>query len=66
VTAVPEVLFVRVRNAGRSQTAAALRQHHANGTVTVRSAGSAHRRLRTPASVPRIEDPDMPSRIRRR
>ncbi|MGI9001760.1 MAG: arsenate reductase ArsC [Pseudonocardia sp.] len=38
---VPEVLFVCVHNAGRSQMAAALLHHHANGTVHVRSAGSA-------------------------
>lgn len=37
----PEVLFVCVHNAGRSQMAAALLDHHAAGTVTVRSAGSA-------------------------
>jgi len=37
----PEVLFVCVHNAGRSQMAAALLQHHAGDTVTVRSAGTA-------------------------
>jgi arsenate reductase len=37
----PEVLFVCVHNAGRSQMAAALLEHHAQGRVTVRSAGSA-------------------------
>jgi protein-tyrosine-phosphatase len=36
-----EVLFVCVHNAGRSQMAAALLDHHAAGTVVVRSAGSA-------------------------
>ena len=41
---VPEVLFVCVHNAGRSQIAAALLDHHAQGRVHVRSAGS------TPAS----------------
>ena len=41
VTDPPEVLFVCVHNAGRSQMAAALLQHHAQGRVTVRSAGSA-------------------------
>lgn len=40
----PEVLFVCVHNAGRSQIAAALLDHHAAGRVLVRSAGS------TPAS----------------
>ena len=38
---VPEVLFVCVHNAGRSQMAAALLDHHARGSVHVRSAGSA-------------------------
>ncbi|MEV5570070.1 arsenate reductase ArsC [Spirillospora sp. NPDC052269] len=38
---VPEVLFVCVHNAGRSQMAAALLDHHAAGRVRVRSAGSA-------------------------
>jgi arsenate reductase len=37
----PEVLFVCVHNAGRSQMAAALLEHHAAGRVAVRSAGSA-------------------------
>ena len=37
---VPEVLFVCIHNAGRSQMAAALLDHHANGRVRVRSAGS--------------------------
>ncbi|MFC0071223.1 low molecular weight phosphatase family protein, partial [Umezawaea endophytica] len=36
----PEVLFVCVHNAGRSQMAAALLQHYALGRVSVRSAGS--------------------------
>jgi arsenate reductase len=39
--AVPEVLFVCVHNAGRSQMAAALLAHHAAGAVRVTSAGSA-------------------------
>jgi arsenate reductase (thioredoxin) len=37
---VPEVLFVCVQNAGRSQMAAALLNHRAQGRVHVRSAGS--------------------------
>jgi arsenate reductase len=37
---VPEVLFVCVHNAGRSQMAAALLDHYAKGKVHVRSAGS--------------------------
>jgi arsenate reductase len=40
LTAMPEVLFVCVHNAGRSQIAAALLDHLAGGRVTVRSAGS--------------------------
>ncbi len=36
----PEVLFVCVHNAGRSQMAAGLLDHHAKGRVHVRSAGS--------------------------
>ena len=41
MTNVPSVLFVCVHNAGRSQMAAALLNHHAAGAVEVRSAGSA-------------------------
>jgi protein-tyrosine-phosphatase len=37
---MPEVLFVCVQNAGRSQMAAALMDHYAEGRVHVRSAGS--------------------------
>ena len=37
----PEILFVCVHNAGRSQMAAALALHLSNGAVSVRSAGSA-------------------------
>ena len=37
---VPEVLFVCVHNAGRSQMAAGLLEQHADGSVRVRSAGS--------------------------
>jgi protein-tyrosine-phosphatase len=40
VSDIPEVLFVCVHNAGRSQMAAALLDHHAQGRVRVRSAGS--------------------------
>jgi len=41
VKTAPEVLFVCVHNAGRSQMAAGLLDHHAGGAVHVRSAGSA-------------------------
>jgi protein-tyrosine-phosphatase len=37
---MPEVLFVCIHNAGRSQMAAALLDHHAQGRVRVSSAGS--------------------------
>jgi arsenate reductase (thioredoxin) len=37
---IPQVLFVCVHNAGRSQMAAALLRHYAGGAVEVRSAGS--------------------------
>jgi arsenate reductase len=40
VSTTPEVLFVCVHNAGRSQMAAALLQHYGLGRITVRSAGS--------------------------
>jgi len=40
VNDVPEVLFVCIHNAGQSQMAAALLDHHAQGRVRVRSAGS--------------------------
>ncbi|HVL50875.1 MAG TPA: arsenate reductase ArsC [Actinomycetota bacterium] len=48
---VPEVLFVCVHNAGRSQMAAALLNHHARGTVQVRSGGSAPGERINPAVV---------------
>lgn len=38
---VPEILFVCVHNAGRSQMAAAIAEHLAPGRIHVRSAGSA-------------------------
>lgn len=48
---VPQVLFVCVHNAGRSQMAAALLTHHAAGRVQVRSAGSAPADTLNPAVV---------------
>jgi arsenate reductase (thioredoxin) len=51
VPATPEVLFVCVHNAGRSQMAAALLHHHAQGKVTVRSAGSAPAETINPAVI---------------
>jgi len=46
-----EVLFVCVHNAGRSQMAAALLEHHAAGRVLVRSAGSAPKDSVNPVAV---------------
>ena len=40
VTSAPEVLFICVQNAGRSQMAAALMTYRSQGRVRVRSAGS--------------------------
>ena len=49
VTRRPEVLFVCVHNAGRSQMAAALLDRYAAGRVVVRSAGSAPAETINPA-----------------
>lgn len=49
MTGRPEVLFVCVHNAGRSQMAAALLDHYAAGRVVVRSAGSAPAEVINPA-----------------
>ncbi len=48
---IPEVLFVCVHNAGRSQMAAALLDHYADARVHVRSAGSAPADALNPAVV---------------
>ena len=47
----PEVLFMCVHNAGRSQMAAALLERHAAGRVVVRSAGSAPAHELNPSAV---------------
>jgi arsenate reductase len=52
----PEVLFVCVHNAGRSQMAAALLDHHAKGRVVVRSAGSAPAGSINPAVVQAMDE----------
>jgi Bacterial regulatory protein, arsR family/Low molecular weight phosphotyrosine protein phosphatase len=57
VKEVPEVLFVCVHNAGRSQMAAALLDHHAKGRVHVRSAGSDPGDMINPAVVAAMDDP---------
>jgi len=48
---IPQVLFVCVHNAGRSQMAAALLDRYAEGRVLVRSAGSAPADTLNPAVV---------------
>ncbi|QKV80658.1 arsenate reductase ArsC [Amycolatopsis sp. Hca4] len=48
---VPEVLFVCIHNAGRSQMAAAFLRHHGGDRVIVRSAGSAPADTVNPAVV---------------
>ena len=53
---LPEVLFVCVHNAGRSQMAAALLDRHARGRVHVRSAGSAPGEHINPAVVTAMEE----------
>jgi protein-tyrosine-phosphatase len=53
---VPEVLFVCVHNAGRSQMAAALLAHRAAGRVRVRSAGSEPADRLNPAVVEAIAE----------
>ncbi|RJQ89318.1 arsenate reductase ArsC [Amycolatopsis panacis] len=53
---VPEVLFVCVHNAGRSQMAAGLLHHRAAGQVMVRSAGSAPADTINPAVVAVMEE----------
>lgn len=53
---VPEVLFVCVHNAGRSQMAAALLDHHAAGRVRVTSAGSEPADRINPAVVAVMEE----------
>jgi protein-tyrosine-phosphatase len=56
VPETPEVLFVCVHNAGRSQMAAALLDHHARGRVRVRSAGSAPADRVNPAVVAAMDE----------
>ena len=56
MTGIPEVLFVCVHNAGRSQMAAALLDSHAKGRVEVRSAGSTPADEINPAVVAAMEE----------
>ena len=53
---VPEVLFVCIHNAGRSQMAAALLIHHAGDRVIVRSAGTAPAESINPAVVEAMKE----------
>ena len=55
-TPAPEVLFVCVHNAGRSQMAAGLVKLRGNGKVRVRSAGSAPADAINPAVVAAMEE----------
>jgi arsenate reductase len=56
---VPEVLFVCTHNAGRSQMAAALLDHHGGGRVHVRSAGSEPGDQLNPAVVAVMDELDI-------
>jgi arsenate reductase len=56
---VPEVLFVCVHNAGRSQMAAALLERKAQGRVSVVSAGSEPADQLNPAVVQAMEELDI-------
>jgi len=56
VSDVPEVLFVCVHNAGRSQMAAGLVKLRSNGRIHVRSAGSAPADEINPAVVEAMEE----------
>ena len=52
----PEVLFVCIHNAGRSQMAAALLAHHAGDKVVVRSAGTAPAETINPAVIAAMDE----------
>jgi arsenate reductase len=56
---VPEVLFVCVHNAGRSQMAAALLESKARGRIEVRSAGSEPADQLNPAVVEAMDELDI-------
>ncbi|MFE6967466.1 metalloregulator ArsR/SmtB family transcription factor [Agromyces sp. NPDC057679] len=58
--AVPEVLFVCVQNAGRSQLAAALLRHLAGDRVRVRTAGSAPATSVSPTIATALEEVGVP------
>ena len=52
----PEVLFVCVHNAGRSQMATAFLIHHSKGAVSVRSAGTAPADSINPAVIEAMQE----------
>jgi arsenate reductase (thioredoxin) len=56
---IPEVLFVCVHNAGRSQMAAALLERYAAGRVHIRSAGSEPARSLNPRVVEAMGEIDL-------
>jgi protein-tyrosine-phosphatase len=56
VADVPEVLFVCVHNAGRSQMAAAFLRHYSLGRIAVRSAGSAPAENVNPAAAQAVAE----------
>ena len=56
MTNAPSVLFVCVHNAGRSQMAAALVQHHAKGRIKAQSAGSTPSEQINPAAVRALQE----------
>ena len=56
---VPEVLFVCVHNAGRSQMAVALLEHHGHGRMHARSGGSAPTDRINPSVVAAMEEIDL-------
>lgn len=57
---IPEVLFVCVHNASRSQMAAALLAGHTQGRVVVRSAGSTPAETINPAVVTAMAEIEIP------
>jgi protein-tyrosine-phosphatase len=63
MTDQPEVLFVCVHNAGRSQMAAGLVKLRSHGAVHVRSAGSAPAEEINPAVIDAMAEPGVDTRV---
>ena len=61
----PQVLFVCVHNAGRSQMAAALTEMHGRGMIDVRSAGSEPADQVNPVAVEAMAELDLDIKSRR-